>query len=110
VPGVSVCRAGDRKWAAGNDALFALKDWLSPEKLGKDAANRPDVDRRRVAPVGEHDLGRAVPARGDVLGQRRAGSGVGAEPVGVEAPREAKVADLELQKRSDGCWVSNNLP
>ena len=52
------------------------------------AAHRPHVDGRRVVLVLDEELGRAVPPRHDVLGERLRAR--------VDAAREAKVADLEV--------------
>ena len=81
-----------------NDALqlvnvvLAGEDGLPPEELGKDASAAPEVHRHRVVVFREHNLGCAVPARDDVLGEvlRRAV---------VDAAGEAKVAHLEVAVR-----------
>ena len=56
------------------------------------AAHRPHVDRRRVVLVLDEELGRAVPPRHDVLGEAE----VLRLGLGVDRPREAEVADLEV--------------
>ena len=56
------------------------------------AAHRPHVDGRRVVLVLDEELGRAVPPRHDVLGEAE----VLRLGLGVDRPREAEVADLEV--------------
>mmetsp|Transcript_17459 Transcript_17459/g.23554 ORF Transcript_17459/g.23554 Transcript_17459/m.23554 type:complete len:332 (+) Transcript_17459:378-1373(+) len=76
--------------------LFLLslrgKQGLAAYELGENAANAPNVDRRRVLSPGEDDLGGAVPACGDVVREgslrRHQGLDVGA--------RKPKVTDLQI--------------
>ena len=49
--------------------VLAREDGPVREHLGQDAAYRPHVDRLGVTFGVEHDLGRAVPARSNVLRQ-----------------------------------------
>ena len=65
--------------------VLAGEEWLALEHFGKDAARGPDVDRDVVLLPGEHDLGGAVVARGDVAGH-----------LGILDAGETKVADLEV--------------
>lgn len=61
------------------------------EDLGEDAADGPDVDALVVGVPSEEDLGRAVPAGGDILGEV---AFVG--DVVDEGSGEAEVADLDF--------------
>lgn len=50
------------------DLRVALEQWPLGHHLGKDAGQRPDVDRAGVASRSEKDLGRSVPERYDFVG------------------------------------------
>ena len=49
----------------------------------------------RIPPEAEHDLGRSIPSRRDVLGQRR--TEIASDTIRMEPSSETKVADLELR-------------
>jgi hypothetical protein len=74
------------------------EEGLPGEGLGEDAARGPDVNRGALAARSEEDLGRALPARGDLVredkvalhrGRVRVRGGDAARAVGA-APRRAK--------------------
>ena len=65
--------------------VLAREEWLALEHLCKDTSRAPDVHFHIVLLPGEHDLGGAVVARGDVAGH-----------LGVLDAGETKVANLEL--------------
>lgn len=60
------------------EAVGAGEDGLPAEKLGEDAADRPDVDRGSVFVAAEKELGGSVPAGDDVLGHELVFAGAGA--------------------------------
>mmetsp|Transcript_15914 Transcript_15914/g.62183 ORF Transcript_15914/g.62183 Transcript_15914/m.62183 type:complete len:368 (-) Transcript_15914:146-1249(-) len=69
------------------DLRVARKERVQQQQLGEDAADRPDVDRRRVGLHAEEDLRRAVPQRHHVVR-------VGTERH-VEGTCQAKIGDLQ---------------
>ena len=69
--------------------MFAWEQRLVVEHLGQNAADAPNVDRLVVALRVEHDLRRAVPSRGHVLGEETR-----VVVVGVGDSCQTKVADL----------------
>lgn len=68
--------------------VLAGEQRLPRQQLGKDAADRPDVDRRGVVAAGEQKLWGPVPPCHDVFGHELLLVGPGA--------RQTKVADLEV--------------
>jgi hypothetical protein len=67
------------------DVVLAGEERLALEHLSEDAAGAPDIDLDVVLLPGEHDLGGAVVAGGDVAGH-----------LGVLDAGEAEVADLQV--------------
>jgi hypothetical protein len=61
------------------DLRVAWEERLAHDHLGKDAADRPHVERCRVVPRAEQDLGRAVPERDDLQGNRFIGPSISSD-------------------------------
>ena len=65
---------------------------LSTEHLGEDASDGPHVDSRRVSAEREHELGRSIPARCDVL-RHKVGVFVGGCR---DTARHAEIANFQI--------------
>mmetsp|Transcript_42244 Transcript_42244/g.90136 ORF Transcript_42244/g.90136 Transcript_42244/m.90136 type:complete len:270 (+) Transcript_42244:701-1510(+) len=74
------------------EVVPAGEERLAPDHLGEDAAAGPHVDGGGVGLVLDEQLGRAVPARDDVLGERLV-LGLG---VWEDGASKAEVADLQV--------------
>mmetsp|Transcript_22332 Transcript_22332/g.50434 ORF Transcript_22332/g.50434 Transcript_22332/m.50434 type:complete len:209 (-) Transcript_22332:438-1064(-) len=75
------------------EVVAAGKERLPPNHLGKYTAHSPHIDRRRVRLVFHKELGRAVPARHNVLGQPQV---LLLRIERVDGARQTKIADLEI--------------
>lgn len=83
--------------------VAAREKRLSTEHLGKNAADGPDVNCLGILLEGQHDLGRTVPACGDILGHEST-----VLVVRVGRTCQSKVADLKGHMTISLCLETNS--
>ena len=77
------------------NVIFTRKVRLPKDKFGEDAANAPHIDRLGIFMASQHDFRGTVPSGDDIFREKH-GTATIAVLVGVDATRQAKVANFEI--------------